>query len=129
VIAIWSPGVPTPYPDHAETLAQLALDMQAYAKEHIFLENQRLTFRIGINTGPLVAGVIGQKKFIYDLWGDTVNTASRMEAHGVQGSIQVTRSTYELIKDEFDCTSRGIIDVKGKGEMEVWQVSGKNKVP
>ena len=83
-------------------------------------EAKRLQFRTGMNTGPAVAGVIGQTKFHYDLWGDAVNTASRMESHGVPGKIQITRETYDLIKDEFICTPRGTVNVKGKGEMETW---------
>ena len=83
-----------------------------------------MNFRIGINSGPVVAGVIGRKKFIYDLWGDAVNTASRMESHGAAGKVQITRETYALIKDEFVCEPRGMVNVKGKGEMEVWYVVG-----
>jgi guanylate cyclase len=77
---------------------------------------------MGVNSGPVVAGVIGRKKFIYDLWGDAVNVASRMESHGQGGSIQITRRTYELIKDEFVCEAKGTVRVKGAGEMEVWHV-------
>jgi adenylate cyclase len=77
----------------------------------------------------LVAGVIGRKKFIYDLWGAAVNLASRMEAHGESGTIQITRSTYDLIKDRFDCESRGTIKVKGVDEMEVWHVLGRKADP
>ena len=73
----------------------------------------------------MIAGVIGRKKFIYDLWGDAVNTASRMESHGSAGLVQITRATYDLIKDEFACEPRGTINIKGKGEMEVWGVVGK----
>jgi guanylate cyclase len=73
----------------------------------------------------VVAGVIGRKKFIYDLWGDAVNTASRMESHGSAGRIQITYATYELIKDDFICEPLGVIQVKGKGEMEVWQLVGR----
>ena len=73
----------------------------------------------------MVAGVIGTRKFIYDLWGDAVNTASRMESHGEEGTIQITRSTYELIKDDFVCEPRGKVAVKGKGAMDVWHVMGR----
>jgi len=81
-----------------------------------------LSFRIGINSGSMVAGVIGRRKFVYDVWGDAVNIASRMESHGVGDTVQITRATYELIKDEFVCEPRGTVEVKGKGEMEVWYI-------
>jgi guanylate cyclase len=116
-------GVPRPRPDHAQVLARMALEMQGYVGGREF-RGKRLAFRIGINSGPVVAGVIGRKKFIYDLWGDAVNTASRMESHGTGGAIQITRATYELIKDDFICEPRGTVAVKGKGEMEVWHVVG-----
>lgn len=79
-----------------------------------------------MHTGPAVAGVIGIKKFSYDIWGDAVNTASRMESHGLPGQIQVTDSTYEILKDKFVFEKRGIIDVKGKGEMRTFFLKGKN---
>jgi guanylate cyclase len=116
-------GVPRPRSDHAQVLARMALEMQGYVGGREF-RGKRLTFRIGINSGPVVAGVIGRKKFIYDLWGDAVNTASRMESHGTGGAIQITRATYELIKDDFICEPRGTVTVKGKGKMEVWHVVG-----
>lgn len=116
-------GIPCPRADHALVLARMALEAQEHFARNDHL-GRHLTFRIGINSGPVVAGVIGNMKFAYDLWGDAVNTASRMESHGVGGQIQITRETYELIKDDFVCRSCGVIKVKGKGEMEVWHVMG-----
>ena len=113
-------GVPKPRSDHAVVLVRLALEFQNYIRKHTFNDGIHLQFRIGINSGPVVAGVIGRKKFIYDLWGDTVNTASRMESNGSGGFIQVTESTYALIKDNFICEPRGVIHIKGKGDMPVW---------
>jgi adenylate cyclase len=117
-------GVPTPRPDHARALALVGLDMLAAMREHEDLAALGLELRIGINSGPVVAGVIGRKRFLYDLWGDSVNTASRMESHGAPGRIQITRATYELLADEFVCEPRGTIVVKGKGEIEVWYLVG-----
>ncbi len=117
-------GVPLARPDHATTLVQMALDMQQCVRERKF-RGRNLDFRIGLNSGPVVAGVIGRKKFIYDLWGDAVNTASRMESHGAIGAVQITRSTYELVCDDFICESKGVLTIKGKGEMEVWHVLGR----
>jgi adenylate cyclase len=116
-------GVPRPRPDHAQVLTHMALRMQEYVNNQVIC-GHRLSFRIGLNSGPVVAGVIGRKKFIYDLWGDAVNTASRMESHGSEGQIQITRNTYELIKDDFVCEAQGTVNVKGKGEMDVWYVTG-----
>jgi guanylate cyclase len=116
-------GLPLRRPDHAQALVCMALEMREYVAAHTFLNGRRLNFRIGINSGPLIAGVIGRRKFVYDVWGDAVNVASRMESHGQSGTIQITRTTYELIKDEFICEPRGSVNVKGKGEMEVWFVT------
>ena len=85
---------------------------------------RRLTFRIGINSGPVVAGVIGCKKFIYDLWGEAVNLASRMESHGQAGAIQITRKTHDLVGSNYRCEAKSTIDVKGADRMEVWHVIG-----
>ncbi len=114
-------GVPTEQADHAQILTRLALEMRDYVTTHDF-QGKRISLRIGINSGSVVAGVIGHKKFSYDMWGDAVNTASRMESHGRANAIQVTGNTYELIKDDFLCQPQGCIDVKGKGLMEVWHV-------
>lgn len=121
-------GVPTPRPDHAVVLAQLALDMLECVKNKNFLSGQYpIEIRIGLNSGSLLGGVIGRKKYFYALWGDTVNTASRMESHGSRGKIQITRATYELVKDEFECEYIGLISVKGKGEMDVWHLTARKQ--
>jgi adenylate cyclase len=115
-------GVPRGRSDHAQALVCMALDMQKYLATHTFRNGQRINFRIGINSGSMIAGVIGRRKFVYDVWGDAVNIASRMESHGLGGAVQITQTTYELIKDDFVCEPRGTVHVKGKGEMEVWLV-------
>jgi guanylate cyclase len=119
-------GVPRPRPDHAEALARMALDMRAYLDSRPNTNGRQVEFRIGINSGPVIGGVIGRKKFVYDLWGDAVNTASRMESQGVPGKIQITETTYDLIKEEFVCEPRGVMQVKGKGEMRTWFLVGEN---
>jgi adenylate cyclase len=117
-------GVPIRRPDHARAIALLALDMVESAAPGGPCGDLDLQLRIGINSGPVVAGVIGRRKFLYDLWGDAVNIASRMESAGTPGRIQVTRQTYELLKDEFELEPRGTIAVKGMGEMETWYLLG-----
>lgn len=113
-------GVPRPHPQHAQAIARLALDMSSYMASLTPRYGRRLEVRIGIHSGPIVAGVIGRKKFAFELFGDTVNTANRMQSHGVPSRIQVTRATFELLKDEFVCEPRGPVMIKGKGEMETW---------
>jgi adenylate cyclase len=117
-------GVPTPRPDNAEVMANLALAMQAALVQLNASHGWALQARIGMATGPLVAGVIGQQKFSYDLWGDTVNTAAHMESHGVPGRIQVTGATYQRLSSRFEFESRGPIDVKGKGMLETYFLTG-----
>lgn len=115
-------GVPRPRADHAHVIAAMALDMQNFMTTHApgATNGKRVRFRIGINSGPVVAGVIGHKKFQYDMWSDAVNTASRMESHGKADMIQITEETYRYLKDDFICEPRGEIMVKGKGPMETW---------
>ena len=120
-----SSGAPRPRPDHAQALARLALDMQAYLHSRPADNGREVSFRIGINSGPVIGGVIGRKKFVYDLWGDPVNLASRMESQGLPGKIQVSEATYTLIKDEFICEPRGSLTIKGKGDMCTWFLVGE----
>ncbi|MGD1698391.1 adenylate/guanylate cyclase domain-containing protein [Dapis sp. BLCC M229] len=113
-------GLPEPRQDHTEAIAEMALDMQAAIAYFNQKNNMQLSIRVGINTGPVIAGVIGRKKFIYDLWGDAVNTASRMESHGIPDKIQVTESTYYHLKGKYIFDARGTIMIKGKGRMNTY---------
>jgi len=118
-------GVPRARPDHAQAVARLALDMCASLDELRARGEHRIAVRIGMNSGPCVGGVIGRRKFEFDIWGDPVNTASRMESHGVPGRIHLSDATYDLLGDGFDYEARGFIDVKGKGLMRTWFLLGE----
>jgi guanylate cyclase len=118
-------GVPTPRTDHAQVIARMALDMREAMRSEHGVGHLGLEVRIGVNSGPVVAGVIGRKRFLYDLWGDAVNIASRMETSGTPGQIQVTGATYELLRDEFELEPRGTVPIKGKGDVETWYLVGR----
>jgi class 3 adenylate cyclase len=117
-------GAPTPRADHAQAVARMALEMRDLVAQKRFLGARQLRMRIGIHTGPAVAGVIGRKKFIYDLWGDTVNTASRMESHGAPGEIQLTDATRAALGEGWMFEERGVSEIKGKGPMRTWWLKG-----
>jgi guanylate cyclase len=121
-------GIPVQREDHALILARFAIDMLAEIDKLPTRNGKQIRFRIGINSGPLVAGVIGKQKFHYDVWGDAVNIASRMESHGEVGKIHISQNTYELIKNDFECVSRGSIPIKGKGEMPTWFLVAQKRV-
>ena len=118
-------GVPVSRADHAVAICDLALEMSHHVRDRLF-SGKSITLRIGINSGPVVAGIIGTRKFSYDLWGDAVNTASRMESFGTPGRIQITEATRDLVAEEFVCEPAGIVEVKGKGAMHVWFLEGRN---
>jgi adenylate cyclase len=122
-------GTPIPRDDHADAIAELALRMGPELARCSVAAGLPLQVRIGIDTGPVVAGVIGRAKFIYDLWGDTVNTASRMESHALPGTIQVTERVYELLRHRFDLQARGMVEVKGKGPMTSYLLTGVTPTP
>lgn len=113
-------GVPEPRPDHSEAIADMALDMLRVVDEYNIRSGNHFRVRLGINSGPAIAGVIGKMKFAYDIWGDTVNTASRMESLGVPGRIQTTEVTYEMLKNKFNFEYRDVLDVKGKGKLKTY---------
>jgi adenylate cyclase len=120
-------GIPVVVADHASRAADMALDILEALVAFNRHNGYALQMRIGIDSGPVVAGVIGKRKFIYDLWGETVNTASRMESHGVPGRIQLTGSTRRQLNQTFVVEQRDAIDVKGKGEMHTWFLNGRNR--
>ncbi|MBI3876648.1 MAG: response regulator [Verrucomicrobia bacterium] len=118
-------GLPVPLPNHAEAVAQMALEMLDAITTLNYESGTDRAIRIGMNTGPVVAGVIGRKKFSYDLWGSTVNLAARLESGGVPGHIHVSQSTYEVLRDQFAFTERGVIHAKGVGDITTYFLNGK----
>jgi class 3 adenylate cyclase len=120
-------GLPAPRADHVEAMAEMALDMQADLGRLCGPLGLDLAIRVGMDSGPVIAGVIGRHKFIYDLWGDTVNTASRMESSGLPGRIQVTSATYERLRDRYRFEERGEIEVKGKGRLKAYLLVGRRE--
>jgi class 3 adenylate cyclase/CheY-like chemotaxis protein len=117
-------GLPFPRADHAEAVARMALEMQAAIEKFNQRHRISLQMRIGINTGPVIAGIIGHNKFSYDLWGDTVNTASRMESHGEPGGIQVTEATAQRLQRGFVLKNRGLVEIKGRPSVVTWWLTG-----
>jgi class 3 adenylate cyclase len=117
-------GLPDKRVDHAHVAAAMALDIQRSMKGYTTPDGQPVQFRIGLDAGPVVAGVIGKKKFIYDLWGDAVNTASRMESSGLAGEIHCTDSFKNSLPPDYVFTSRGMMDIKSKGQMQTWLLTG-----
>jgi PAS domain S-box-containing protein len=117
-------GAPTPRDDHCEAIASLALDMRDWTNQRVSDDGFKIRIRLGINTGSAVGAVVGKTKFAYDLWGDAINVASRMESTGVPGRIQVAEGVYSRLQDRYVLEPRGTIEVKGKGEMSTWFLEG-----
>lgn len=118
-------GLPEPRLDHAEVMADMALEMVNVIKTVKESYKKQIDIRIGIDSGPVIGGVIGTKKFSYDLWGNSVNIAARMESHGMPGKIQVAEKTYDLLKGKYAFEKRGIIDIKGMGPMSTFLLLNK----
>lgn len=121
-------GLPLPTSNSVKNTVMAAIEMQEFIKRRKLINDGQgkpaFEMRVGIHTGPVVAGIVGVKKFQYDIWGDTVNTASRMESNGEIGKVNISKATYKLIKDQFNCDYRGEMEVKGKGKQEMWFVNG-----
>jgi class 3 adenylate cyclase len=115
-------GLPAPRHDHADAVASMGFAMLRAVREFNARRGESLAIRVGIHSGPVVAGVIGKRKFVYDMWGDTVNTASRMESHGVPNAIHITDDCRRQLGNKFHFTSRGTMEIKGKGAMETWLI-------
>jgi class 3 adenylate cyclase len=121
-------GIPNPIDNHAEVAADVSLRFMEEVSKFSEMSGIDIKIRIGLHTGPVIAGVIGTKKAVYDLWGDTVNVASRMEHHGLPDRIQVSKATRDLLKEKYNFISRGEIEVKGKGKMETYLLLDKKKI-
>jgi len=120
-------GLPSADPLHAEHAVKAAIDINAFMQDRIAkLGNKTFEIRIGIHSGSVVAGIVGVKKFAYDIWGDTVNTAARMEQNSVAGKINISQTTYELVKDKIHCEYRGEIEAKGKGVMKMYYIAHRS---
>jgi class 3 adenylate cyclase len=116
-------GLPVANTTNASDVVKAAIEIRDFMiARQSEIRNPKFEIRIGVHTGPVVAGIVGVKKFAYDIWGDTVNIASRMESSGVAGKINISGSTYELVKDKFTCTHRGKIQAKNKGEIDMYFV-------
>jgi len=119
-------GLPQERPRHCQAIAGLALDMMGAVADERWPDGTAVALRIGIHTGPLIAGIIGETRFVYDLWGDTVNAASRMESEAEPGRIQVSERAWEILREAFALEPRGTVQIKGKEPMRAWYLAGRS---